>query len=125
MAMTDVNPQLPRIKLKSPVEQRDLIRYIVGSSGLVASDIVAMIYQLRDCLLHYLEDGVPLRLEGIGIFTPTIKLDGTIQIRFRADKSLVKELNQQNYLKKRIVNRKNIGKSLKELEELLNVNSTD
>jgi hypothetical protein len=32
-------------------------------------------------------------LEGIGIFSPTVKLDETINIKFKPDKSLVRELN--------------------------------
>jgi len=56
-------------------------------------------------------------LEGIGIFSPSIKLDGTINIKFRPDKELVKELNLKNNLHKRIKNRENIGKRLTDLEK--------
>ena len=118
MALTDLNSDLPRIKLNKPLNTRDLIKYINARSGFVASDIVGMIYELHDVLLDFLRDGTPVRLEGIGIFSPSVKLDGKIKINFRADKGLIKELNLKHNLKRKITNRKNLGKTLSELEKM-------
>lgn len=118
MALTNTNSNFPRIKLNKPVEKNDLIKFINSRSGFVASDIVGMIYELRDVILYYLRNGTPVKLEGIGIFSPSIKLDGTIRIKFRADKELVAELNREHNLKNRITNRKHLGKTLSELEKL-------
>ncbi len=118
MALTNTNSNFPRIKLNKPVEKNELIKFINSRSGFVASDIVGMIYELRDVILYYLRNGTPVKLEGIGIFSPSIKLDGAIRIKFRADKELVAELNRENNLKNRITNRKYLGKTLSELEKL-------
>lgn len=118
MALTNTNSNFPRIKLNKPVKKNELIKFINSRSGFVASDIVGMIYELRDVILYYLRNGTPVKLEGIGIFSPSIKLDGAIRIKFRADKELVAELNRENNLKNRITNRKYLGKTLSELEKL-------
>ncbi len=118
MALTNTNSNFPRIRLNKPVEKNELIKFINSRSGFVASDIVGMIYELRDVILYYLRNGTPVKLEGIGIFSPSIKLDGAIRIKFRADKELVAELNREHNLKNRITNRKYLGKTLSELEKL-------
>ena len=117
MSLTEVNSKFPRVKLNKPVEKRDLINFIQSRSGYVSSDVVGMMYEFCDSILFFLKQATPVRLEGIGIFSPSLKLDGTIQIKFRPDKSLVRELNTSNSLKGHITNRHNIGKSLDDLAE--------
>lgn len=117
MNLTDVNSKIPRIKLNKPLEKREFIKYITMRSGFVSSDIIGMIYEIRDVLYDHLKEGTPVRLEGIGIFSPSIKLDGTIKIKFRADKELIQDLNLNNNLHQKITNQKNIGKPLSELEK--------
>lgn len=120
MALTETNAQFPRLKLNSPLEKRQLINYISHSSGFTAGDIMGMIYALRDVLMDHLKYATPVRLEGIGIFSPTIKLDGTVNVRFRPDKEFLRELNaQKEYLKDRISHKKNVGKTLEDLQELV------
>lgn len=117
MALTDSNSEFPRLKLNRPQDTRDMMEYMNMRSGLVPSDIIAVIYEIRDALLRNLPEATPLRLEGIGIFSPSLKLDGSINIRFRPDKKLVRQLNgKKDRLKPRITNRKNIGKSLDDLK---------
>ena len=117
MPLSQVNDRFPRLKLEKPLETRDMAKYIAERSTLSPPDIIAVIYALQDVLLYNLSIARPVRLEGIGIFRPSIKLDGTLQIRFKADKSLVRELNlQKNNLKHKITHRENLGKSLSELE---------
>jgi len=118
MALTDTNTQFPRLKLNSPLENRQLINYISNGSTLGAADIMGMIYALRDTLMHHLKYATPVRLEGIGIFSPTLKLDGTIKVRFRPDKEFLRELNsQKDNLRDHITNKRNVGKSLGDLKE--------
>ena len=117
MKLTDVNARFPRLRLNKPLEKQALIKYIATGSTFTSGDIMGMIYAIREALLNYLKEGTPVRLEGIGIFSPSIKLDGTIKIRFRADKELLRELNSSHNLHERITNRKNLGKSLSDLEE--------
>lgn len=120
MALTDINTQFPRIKLKSPLEKRELINYISHSTGFSSGDIMGMIYALKDTLLNHLKYATPVRLEEIGIFSPTLKLDGTVNIRFRPDKDFLQALNgQKDNLREHITNKKNVGKSLDDLQDMV------
>ena len=116
MPLTNTNSKFPRLKLNKPKTTRDLMKYINQRSGFVSSDIIGMIYEFRDVILNHAREATPIRLEGLGIFSPSIKLDGTYNIKFRPDKSLIKDLNRENYLKPYITNRKNVGKTLTEIE---------
>ena len=98
MPLTNTNSKFPRLKLNKLKTTRDLMKYINQRSGFHA------------------REATPIRLEGLGIFSPSIKLDGTYNIKFRPDKSLIKDLNRENYLKPYITNRKNVGKTLTEIE---------
>lgn len=118
MPLSDTNSTFPRIKLRDLVETRELMHYINRRSGFVSSDVIGMMYEFRDVILDFMRDARPVKLEGLGIFSPSIKLDGTINIKFRPDKSFVAELNQSNNLKDYITNRKNLGKTLSDLEQL-------
>ncbi len=102
------------------MDTRTLIQYINWHSGFVSSDVIGMISEFSDVILDQLQNATPVRLEGIGIFSQAIKLDGTINIKFRPDKSLVNELNNSHYLKDHITNRKNIRKLLSDLEVIDN-----
>jgi len=117
MALTDNNPHLPRLILRSVADTRDLARLIADASSFSPPDTVGMIYALRYALLEFASDARPLKLEGIGIFTPSIQLNGKITIRFRPDKSLIRDLNGSQHFSGKIKNRKNISKSLSQLEE--------
>jgi hypothetical protein len=69
--------------------------------------------------MDHLKNATPVRLEGIGIFSPTLKLDGTVNVRFRPDKEFLRELNaQKDNLRDRITHKKNVGKTLDDLQEL-------
>lgn len=117
MPLSQVNDRFPRLKLDKPLETRDLLDFITERSTLSPADTIAVIYALREALLYYLSVARPVRLEGIGIFRPSLKLDGSLRIRFKPDKQLLKELNEKKSgLKRRITNRKNLGKTLNELE---------
>ncbi len=55
-------------------------------------------------------------MEGIGIFTPSIKLDGRIRINFRINRRLQERLNMSGAFTGEFKNRENIGKTMVELE---------
>ena len=120
MALTDNNRQFPRIKLNRILEKGKLINFINNSSTFSEGDIVGVIGAVKGALLNYLKEATPVRLEGIGIFSPTLKLDGTVNIRFRPDKEFMRNLNsQKDNLRDCIKNKKNVGKTLDDLQDMV------
>jgi hypothetical protein len=117
MPLSQVNNRFPRLKLEKPLNTRDLLNFIAERSTLSPADTIAVIYALQEALLYNLSLARPVRLEGIGLFRPSLKLDGSLRIRFKPDKQLLKALNEnKGGLKQKITHRKNLGKSLSELE---------
>lgn len=119
MSMTEVNPLLPRIILNKPIPLSMLIEYLRGRSNLNKGEVLAVLSHLEDALTFFLKDGYPMNLPGIGSFTPTLRLDGTINIKYRPEKELLNRLNAQGAFNGTIKNKKNIGKSIEELKLLL------
>lgn len=116
MALKDVAPLFPKIVLGKTTTKTELVDHIKERTGMHKSDVVGMLAELEDTLLHFLSMGRPVRLEGIGIFTPSIKLDGTIKINFRINKRLQERLNLKDTFTGEIKNKENIGKTMAELE---------
>ncbi len=123
MALKDVAPLFPRIVLGKTTTKTELVEHIKERTGLHKSDVVGMLAELEDTLLHFLAMGRPVRLEGIGIFTPSIKLDGKIKINFRINKRLQERLNMSGAFTGEIKNKENIGKTMAELEAEVGANS--
>ncbi|GAB4340638.1 MAG: hypothetical protein Kow0037_26670 [Calditrichia bacterium] len=122
MPLPDVVKLLPKIKTGKTTTKTELVEHIKERTGLVKSDVVGMLAELEDTLLHFLSMGRPVKLEGIGTFSPSIKLDGTIKINFRIDKSLGQRINLDGAFTGEIVNKDNIGKSITELENMASGN---
>ena len=72
-------------------------------------------YELRDEILWAHHNGSAVKIEGLGTFTPTIKMDGSLDIRFRPDVEMLNKLNDLTKFRAKILNKSNIGKSAAEL----------
>lgn len=116
----------PRIKLDNVIEIDELARYTAGRAGLKKGQIQLALNELQGALTHFLLMGKPVRLEGIGIFSPAIDSNGNLKISFKIDKPFLREFNAQreNFTGK-IVNEENIGKSVDQLIETWNTEHPD
>lgn len=59
--------------------------------------------------LDFNSNGVPLKLEGVGIFTPSIDRNGNIRNNFRADVRLKRRSNAPDAYRGKIINKEHIG----------------
>jgi predicted histone-like DNA-binding protein len=118
MPLTDVNTTLPRIKLSRPVETRQLAQQVNQASTFSVADVYGSILAVAQAMTHALESASPVRLEGIGLFRPSIKLNGKITVKFKPDKQLLMALNQSRTIRVHIQNKKYLGMSLEELTRI-------
>ncbi len=70
-------------------------------------------------------DGQAVKIEGLGTFTPTIRVDGRLDSVFRPDPEMLQKLNDPTKLYAKILNKSNIGKSADELVSLWNAEHPD
>ena len=102
---------MPQIELNQTVKVDELAKYISRGTNLNPAEIRYVLQELKDALLFFTSSGQPVKLEGLGIFTPGIRLNGEFTINVRVDRELVNGLNRPGVFKGRIRNRDSIGKS--------------
>ena len=121
-----VNTYRPRIEQGNTVQKPEFIRAVSRATSLVEGSVDQSIKETRDQIIEFCRAGRAVKVDGLGIFTPTIDLDGTFAISFRADSALNYGINVPGTFTGTIVNRENIGKTSEELVAKWNTdNPTD
>jgi hypothetical protein len=110
-----INAYRPRIELGNTVQKAELVRELSHATSLVEGSISLTMTELKFRIIGYLRSGRAVKVEGLGIWTPAISLDGTISIQYRPDLQISYELNQPGVFTGSIHNRENVGKTSEEL----------
>jgi hypothetical protein len=76
--------------------------------------------ELRDQLIEHCRAGRAVKVDGLGIWTPTIALDGTLDIQYRPDPAFSYGLNLPGVFTGKIHNPQNIGKTSQDLVDMWN-----
>jgi hypothetical protein len=99
----------PRLKRRRTARLTDLSERLADTTGLRASEVMMVLLELREALLHYHRRGTALELPGIGTFSPTLKSDGRIRMLYRPDRALLTLLDNLDLYQGEIENRESIG----------------
>ena len=110
----------PRIELGKTVQKAELTRYLADRSGLNEGSIELSNKELRDAIIFFNRSGRPVKIEGLGTYTPNVELDGTFDVVFRPDPDLKNGLNVRKSFSGTVKFHENIGKSADELVALWN-----
>jgi hypothetical protein len=86
----------PTIELGELSDVDELSREISGQTTLSSGEVKLVLEELYEAVLFFHRAGRPVRLKGLGIYTPVMKLSGKIKISNRLDKLLSEGLNVQN-----------------------------
>ena len=105
----------PEIKQQPTQQTAQVVEVIAMRTGLNEGEIRFVVYELRDDILMAHRSGQAVKIEGLGTFTPTIRMDGSLDIIFRPDVGMLKQLNDPTKFRAKILNKSNIGKSADEL----------
>jgi hypothetical protein len=76
--------------------------------------------ETRDQIISFCRMGRAVKLDGLGIFTPGIDIDGNLAINFRADPAMGFGMNQPGTFTGTILNRENIGLNLEQFVQMWN-----
>jgi hypothetical protein len=110
-----INAYRPRIEQGNTVQKTELIRELSHATSLVEGSVNLTMSKLKFRLVGYLRAGRAVKVDGLGIWTPTVSLDGKVSIQYRPDLAFDYELNQPGVFTGTILNRENIGKTSEEL----------
>ena len=115
-----VNAFRPRIEQSYTVQKPEFLRVISRATSLVEGSVDLVIKESRDQIIEICRSGRAVKVEGLGIFSPSIDLNGKLTISFRPDPAFANGLNAPGLFSGVILNRENIGKSSEELVEIWN-----
>ena len=123
--ITAIRKDRPEIEREKTAQMPQIIRQISRGTSLNEGSIRYVIYELRDFILESHRGGQAVKIEGLGIFTPTIRMNGELDILFRPDPVMLRELNDNSQFAARILNRTNIGKTADDLVAQWNADHPD
>jgi hypothetical protein len=112
--ITVIRKYRPEIKRMPTMQMPQVVEFIAQHTGLNTGEIIFVAYEVRDTILMAGSRGQAVKIEGLGTFTPTIRVDGSLDILYRPDPRMLVELNNRK-ISARILNKKNVGKSADEL----------
>ena len=107
----------PRIDLMQAADPKDFMETITRRTTLSAGVVKNVQESEIETLIGMLKEGRPVHT-GVAIFTPSVDLDGNLNINVRVDKRMLAALNAPGAFNGRFKNRENIGKTSRELAEL-------
>lgn len=114
-----INALRPRVSVLPIVDPQTLEEYIAQRANLSAADVGHALRELHFAILWFCLIGHSVKLEGLGIYSPAIELDGTKTVNFRLDRELLRQMSIGHFMGI-IENAENIGKSPDDLVTLWN-----
>ena len=123
--ITAVRKQRPEIKREQTRQMPQVVESIAMRTGLNKGEILFVLYELHDSILDAHRGGQAVKIEGLGTFTPTIRVDGKLDIVFRPEAEMLRQLNDTTKFHAKILNKSNIGKSVDELAAQWNAEHPD
>jgi hypothetical protein len=88
--MNAVSTYRPKINLGQLVQTPELSRYIARGTALNRGEIGNVLDELNEAVIFYALQGIPVKINGLGIFTPAIKTSGKLRVGLRLDSSIRK-----------------------------------
>lgn len=99
----------PRVKLGKRTKYKAALKFMTGRGGINSGTITETISLIQQAIVHFGQLGMPVKIEGLGTWTPTINRTGKLGVAYRADNELLDEMNDGGF-QADIENREMIGK---------------
>jgi nucleoid DNA-binding protein len=115
----------PRILLNRTVQLDELAEHIRRGTALNKGEIINVLTELHEAVAFFASQGTPVRIPGLGIYTPSIRLNGKIHIGHRPDRNLHDQVNAKGTIHMRLKNATNTGLNSDQLIEMWNVEHPD
>ncbi len=112
-----INALRPRISVLPMIDTRTLEAYVAQRANMSVADVSHALRELHFAILWFCQIGHSVKLDGLGVYTPAIDLDGTKTMNYRIDRELLRQMSIGHFMG-RIENPENIGKNADELAAL-------
>ncbi|MCB8985595.1 MAG: hypothetical protein H6659_17345 [Ardenticatenaceae bacterium] len=87
-----VNAYGPKLDLNKTAQLDRVVAWMSSRTGVNKSEVMMVLQELHEALIFFASEGTPVKLPGVGTFTPTMNRKGEIRIAFRPDAALKKAL---------------------------------
>lgn len=114
----------PRIDLMEAADHKRFMELITQRTTLSAGVVKNVQESEVETLIGLLKEGRPVHT-GIAIFTPSINLNGEIDINVKVDKRVTSALNAESAFTGKLIHAENIGKTSEDLIALWNTEHPD
>lgn len=108
----------PRVELKPTAKLEKVAEWVSMRTGLTKSEVMMVLQEMSEVILYFNKDGVPVKLPGVGTFTPSVDGVGSYNIGFRADVELKNGINTPGAYQGDVKNSEHIGWTKEQYKEL-------
>jgi hypothetical protein len=115
----------PRIDLGETVTEKELSAYVARGTALNAGEIQNVLTELHEALIFFARRGSPVKISGLGIFLPSIQMDGRFRLGLRIERSLTRDLNVEGTQSMTVNRSTNIGMTSDDLVALWDAEHPD
>ena len=99
----------PKVKLNPTAQLEQVADWMAMRTGLNKSEVMMVLQEANEAILYFNAQGTPVKLPGVGTFTPSVSREGTFKINLRADAGLKKRLNAPDAYTGTLLNKNRIG----------------
>ncbi len=99
----------PRLDLQPTAQLDKVSEWMAMRTGLNKSEVMMVFQESSDAILNFCRDGKPVKIPGVGTFTPSLDRNGELNITFRADMALKNGMNDAGAYDGVITNKDRIG----------------
>ena len=109
-----INAYRPKLTLNPTAQLHQLVDFIAMRTGANKGTVQLILAEVHDAITFFNLQGTPVKLEGLGTYTPSIDTSGDLDCAYRADAAYLKAMNVAGAYTGIIENRENIGKTTQE-----------
>lgn len=99
----------PKLELNQTTQLNEVADWMAMRTGVNKSEALLLLQEINEAILFFNRQGTPIKLPGIGTFSPSVKRDGGLNINLRTDMELKNGINAPSAYVGRVANRINIG----------------
>lgn len=104
-----VNQYGPKLEFKPTAQLEKVSEWMAMRTGLNKSEVMMVYQESSEAILYFCKSGQPVKIPGVGTFTPSMDRSGEVIINFRADMELKNGINIPAAYDGVVVNKEHIG----------------
>lgn len=115
----------PKVGLNPTAQLEQVADWMAMRTGINKSEVQMVLQEANEAILYFNSQGTPVKLPGVGTFTPSVNREGTFKINLRTDTNLKKRINAPDAYTGRMDNKSRVGLDNAGYKELWDADHAD